>query len=210
MRTVIIPAAGKATRFGGVLKELLPISKTETALMRAVKNAVASMKATDICIITNKEKVSEHMAALTSLPVTYKEQVYNTDLWGAILSGLSAVDGGLIMPDTITDIPIMTTSAPLSFGLFTTHEPERFSILHNNTIITKQKIVDNNTVYKAWGVVLWNADVAAYWIKHGNYLHYDDAFRDAMIHFGFTVFDLPYYYDIGTFDAYTQYIKDIA
>lgn len=38
-RRIIIPAAGAAVRFGGVPKEMLPISEEETLLGRAVRLA---------------------------------------------------------------------------------------------------------------------------------------------------------------------------
>lgn len=226
MRTVIIPAAGKATRFGGTLKELLPINATDTPMLRAIQNAVLGMDADELMIITNKDKVRDHMNYITehgmyNLPISYRMQTFSKDLWGAIQSGLNwnnPTNGGLVLPDTITFVPELNDlHAPITFGTFWTQEPERFSIIHNGTIITKQKPVydigddkklEDIVGYKAWGVVMWNKEVAEYWINGPEYDHYDDAFRDAINHFGYTTFDLPYYYDLGSFNKYIDYLKE--
>jgi len=222
MRTVIIPSAGKATRFGGLLKELLPLNATETPLKRAIDNAVIGMDADEVVIITNKDKIWEHMNYVSRniefhLPIQYVPQVYDRDLLGAILTGISPHnDGGLLLPDTVTMVDAHNVTAPLSFGLFDTYEPHRFSVVHKKTIHTKEvlPIFDyeqwSKVSYKAWGTVMWSKEVAQYWIeKSDTYEHYDDMFRDAMQYFGFATFDLPYYYDLGSFDTYVEYLKGV-
>lgn len=214
MRTVIIPTAGKATRFGGLLKELLPLNATDTPLKRAIDNAVIGMDADEVIIITNKEKIWEHMNYISRnvefhLPIQYVPQVYDRDLLGAILTGLSRYnDGGLVLPDTVTMVDAHDVTAPLSFGTFVTQEPHRFSIIRNGTIVTKQHIGIPGDGFNAWGAVMWSREVAQYWIENSDtYEHYDDMFRDAMHYFGFATFNLPYYYDLGSFDTYVEYLK---
>lgn len=220
MRTVIIPAAGKATRFGGTLKELLPLNSTDTSLRRAIDNAVIGMDADEVIVVTNAEKIGEHTRYIgTHLGfnnIQYVPQVYDRDLLGAILTGISRYhDGGMVMADTVTMVDAHDVTAPLSFGTFWTREPERFSVLWNNSIATKQQFyddtVDRNELppFKAWGVVMWSREVAEYWIEHSNnYEHYDDMFRDGMERYGYATFDLPYYYDLGSFTAYLHYLKE--
>lgn len=222
MRTVIIPSAGKATRFGGTLKELLPINPTDTPMLRAIQNAVLGMNADELMIITNAAKVQDHMNyvmqhAMYNLPISYRMQTFGKDLWGAIQSGFNwnqPTDGGLVLPDTITFVPELgEVTAPITFGTFWTQEPERFSVLIEGTIRTKeiakeQDVLERLAGYKAWGTVLWNAEVANYWMNEApEYDHYDDAFRDAMQRFGYSTFELPYYYDVGTFSKYVEYLK---
>jgi hypothetical protein len=219
MRTVIIPSAGKATRFGGLLKELLPLNATDTPLKRAIDNAVIGMDADEVVIITNKNKLWEHINYISCnipfhLPIQYVPQVYDRDLLGAILTGISPyTDGGLVLPDTVTMVNAHNITAPLSFGTFLTLEPNRFSVLADKTIYTKQASMpvknENPLGYKAWGAVMWSKEVAEYWIEHSDkYEHYDDMFRDAMNRWGYATFDLPYYYDLGSFESYLQYLKD--
>jgi hypothetical protein len=225
MRTIIVPAAGKATRFGGTLKELLPLNATDTSLKRAIDNAVIGMDADEVILVTSKEKLWEHTNYVSThigfhLPIQYVPQVYDRDLLGAILTGISPHnDGGLVMADTVTFVPDLEgATSNLSFGTFWTQEPERFSVIHDGTIITKQKPVsylgdgqklEDMVGYKAWGVVMWSKEVAEYWIaKSDRYEHYDDMFRDGMKEFGYTTFELPYYYDLGSFDKYFEYLKE--
>lgn len=223
MRTIIIPSAGRATRFGGTLKELLPLNATDTSLKRAIDNAVIGMDADEIVLVTNKDKIWEHTNYVGThigfhLPIQFVPQVYNRDLLGAILTGITPYkDGGMVMADTVTMVDAHAITAPLSFGVFATWQPERFSVLWDNSIVTKQEFYDceenqryDLPAFKAWGVVLWSKEVAAYWVQHSDeYEHYDDMFRDAMYFFGYATFDLPYYYDIGTFEAYLAYLKEI-
>lgn len=222
MRTVIIPAAGKATRFGGTMKELLPLNATDTPLKRAIDNAVIGMDADEVVIVTSKDKIWEHMNYVSRnvafhLPIQYVPQVYDRDLLGAILTGISPYnDGGLVLPDTVTMVDAHGFTAPLSFGVFETFEPERFSVICGGTIHTKKKLEPNEcinqaftTTHRAWGVVMWSKEVAEYWIEHSDeYEHYDDMFRAAMKRYGYGTFDLPYYYDLGSFDTYVAYLKE--
>ncbi len=220
MRTVIIPSAGKATRFGGLAKELLPLNATDTPLKRAIDNAVIGMDADEIILVTSKERIWEHTNYIGShigfhLPIQFVPQVYDRDLLGALLTGMSMHnDGGLVLPDTVTMVDTHGIEGSLVFGTFWTQEPERFSVIYDGTIITKQRIegneVDNVAGFKAWGVVMWSKEVAQYWInKSDEYEHYDDMFRDGMQHFGYRTFNLPYYYDLGSFDKYVEYLKGV-
>ncbi len=211
-RVVIIPAAGKAVRFGGILKELLPITDTETSLRRTVENALIGMDADEVRIITSIDKIHDHIRHINELyplaNISYRMQTIGLDLWGAILTGISNnKPGGLLLADTVTYIqPDMEITAPLVFGTFETRQPERFSVLYDNTIITKKHLEDNQS-YKAWGCIMWDAQVAQF-LSQLDVDHYDDAFRDAIALFGYATFDLPYYYDLGNFKAYKEYLLD--
>jgi hypothetical protein len=204
MRKVIVPAGGKATRFGGLLKELLPINSTMTPLKAAVCGAISGMRADDVIVISNPDKIIEHARHLLGFQITYKLQQGN-ELWGAITTGLdTSSDGGLILADTFTKINPINHTAPLTFGVFKTMQPERFSVIRGKQLITKQPAL-NAGQSDAWGCVMWTSDVAKFW-KSQEFAHYDAAFQAAMDKFGFDTFTLPYYYDFGTFDAYADFI----
>lgn len=215
MKQVIIPAAGKATRFGGTLKELLPLNETDTSLLRAIQNAVLGMNADEIVLVTSIEKINEHIRYIDKnvpygIPINYRIQKNTQDLWGAILTGIDwNNDGGLVMADTVTFVNPEDSTAPLAFGIFKTWQPERFSVIRDKTIVTKEvsykELIDGAN---AWGTVEWTKEVAQHWRDTDEYAHYDDAFRDAMQIFGYATYDLPYYYDLGTFKSYTDYIKE--
>lgn len=213
MRHIIIPAGGKAVRFGGTLKELLPLNATDTPLLRAIHNASLGLRANIITIITDIPKVTEHMRYISMRSAHLKNIRYmlktGDELWESVYDALEVCDGGLVLADTVTMVPnIGEMTAPIMFGVFDTTQPERFSLIQDHTILTKPKDMPEGT-YKAWGVVLWNKDVANYWIYHMDEVDsYDEAFRRAMDTFGYDTFTLPYYYDLGSFNAYTEYIKE--
>jgi len=85
-----------------------------------------------------------------------------------------------------------------------TEEPWRFSIMQNDTILTKPAM---EGVARAWGCVSWSKEVVAFW-RDKIYDHYDDAFRDAIKAFDHTEFPIRDYYDLGTWEAYRQFILE--
>lgn len=211
MRTIIIPAGGKATRFGGTLKELLPINATDTPLLRALQNAVIGFDADEVLVISSLDKIKEHAYYVGrnmahAAPFIRYSITTSDNLWEALDDVMPLHDGGIVLADTVTFVEPQQITAPLVFGVFKTFQPERFSVIRNDTIITKQPML-NAGHSLAWGVVLWSKEVVDYWRKH-QYETYDDAFRDAMRVFGYATFDLPYYYDLGSFEAYVEFLKE--
>ena len=211
-RRIIIPAAGNAVRFGGILKELLPISETECALSYAVKTA--GMFGTPV-VITNasKEPFQRKALARAGAPlVEFIEQAdYAHDLWSAIQCGLQAgCAGGLILADTVAEFELQVPLKghnQLVFGCFETTEPSRFSIvLETARIATKEANPPGN---KAWGMVFWHEQVTEYLLElhaRKHVAHYDRAFEAAMAQFEWGVFPLKAYADLGTFAAYRDFI----
>jgi hypothetical protein len=215
--TIIIPAGGQATRFNGIIKELLPIDlKGTTALLHTIRLA-RKLKAADIHIISNHLKETIHTGYIQEtvyiqIPgpiIVHTTEHYNKDLWSSIRPYLHNMQrGGLLLPDTITDFFVPELSNGITFGVFDTHEPERFSIIENNCILTKPK---NKLAgyYKAWGVVLWSKQATQHMLNN-DFNTYDEAFQSVMDTFGYDTFPLHYYYDIGTMETYMQYILDYA
>src|SRR3569832_1924458 len=128
---VIIPAAGRASRVGGVRKELLPLSDApgDTSLRRAVERAYALLGADRVVVVSTPELIAQHAYALAEYPIDYQIQQGGGDIWGAIRTGIMSNDaGGLILPDTVWSGTPVTLDAPIAFGVFWTEATARFSV----------------------------------------------------------------------------------
>lgn len=232
-RQFIIPAAGKAQRFNGIIKELAPLPHNRTPLGNALELALQS-HASDITILTSPAKywlhsefvglfVKEHNIARGTMHLLMQRD-YTHDLWSGIQQallfnyGLSSRfgkntyrSGGLILPDTITDFNPMYAEKEyngLTLGLFDTTEPYRFSLFENGKIITKP--TDKNAgTYKAWGVVLWNSFAAKILAELQTPTTYDQAFQHVIDAMGYDTFPLDYYYDLASIDKYIEYTADV-
>ncbi len=221
MRKIIIPAAGKATRFNGILKEFASINNEGlTALENTIQTSIYKLGATHITIISNPEKREVHTEFVKSIMPKYKDTLFymvpqmgNRDLLSAITTGLItppfAVEGGLLMPDTIVDLdPVEKIQPGITFGVFATNEPERFSIIDNGGILTKPKDIAPGW-YAAWGIVLWSLFVGSHMREaNQNYTHYDEMFDTMMYLYGHHTFALRSYYDIGSIEHYMKYMDE--
>lgn len=204
---IIIPAAGEAVRFGGLPKELLPISETDCSLTRAVR--VAERLGGEPVIMSNPMKEFFHHAALQraklECEVVVRNNYQHKDLWGSIERGLEpGRAGGLLLADTVSDGVIILPGAQckLTFGYFHTSEPSRFSILLPDRIATKEDKPPGN---QAWGMVFWDGDVTDFLLAQ-EVTHYDRAFELAIKQFATRLFKLNYYFDLGTFKAYKDFL----
>lgn len=221
MRKIIIPAGGQALRFGKVLKEFAPlnIDGSDTTFKRSIYLAIHKLQASDIVIITNPEKAQIHLEYIhreilplytdVNILLAGTQQQASSVLeaigWGLRI-GPRNIPGGLLLPDTVTDFDLPEVQAGITFGTFKTTEPERFSIVHENTIYTK---VRRSGVYDAWGVVLWSAMVGeAMAARINEYDDYDHMFKQMMHVFGYDTFPLDYYYDLGSIEHYLKYMED--
>ncbi len=231
-RHIIIPAGGKAVRFNGMLKDMLPIDDIGTTALEGTLDRAFSLYDTrQVILITNTAKwylhdeftrmyIKKHNLPKNAINLLMKGNNVNT-LWDAILQGLhsipNGVPGGLMLPDTITRFNVdhaltNTINAGITFGLFDTYEPERFSVVEDNQIYTKVRkcyTIACDTPYKAWGVVLWSAHAHLVMMQHyWRETEYDVVFSKIMADLGYNTFDLDYYYDIGTLEAYINYKAD--
>jgi len=163
----IIPAAGKADRFGGVLKEMLPIAEGVTPLRRTV-SIMRQAGCDAILLITNKDKLQMHMQHLEKEKVFYVIQSGGKDIWGAITESLSLYGERNIfaMPDTYYPPDIFNDffGADFNLGCFETEMPERYGVVLGDRIVNKQKLEPGR--YKAWGVLGWTDKVAKSWLKN--------------------------------------------
>jgi len=223
-RKIIIPAAGNAARFDGLIKELIPLDDLgTTGLLNTVTLAVHKLCATDIILVTNNRKKDVHLAyqkevlapAFPGIRFKLVEQQQFTaesrDLLDAIITGLMVSphdEGGMLLPDTVTMFaPQADIKTGLTFGTFKTTEPKRFSIIAGDRIITKESLPDGT--YHAWGVVLWSSFIGLLMQQvHAKFTHYDRLFEAIMHDIGYQTFDLEYYADIGNIQAYMEHLYD--
>ena len=222
-RNIILPAAGDAVRFGGVPKELLPMTATQCLLTYNVFTALA-VGGTPI-IITNPHKLYWHRKALERAGIAeelvefrVRKDYRHKDMWGSFERGLDpGVAGGLLLPDTMipfADPALMPHPervlmrgefCQLAFGLFETATPERFSIVTPYGICTKQKDAPGNL---AWGMLLWEAAATDFLLAQ-EVEHYDRALERAMLALPWDTFRLPAFHDLGTFEDYVRFMQGL-
>lgn len=205
----IIPAAGKAQRFGGVLKEMLPVSDGATLIKRtltALNNGGCDMS----LLITSREKMQAHAQHLEDWPVYYVIQSGHKDIWSAIIESLP-IHGKVnlfAMPDTFFPMDIFKDFMQGDFvmGAFETTMPERFGVLTENGIVNKRQLPPGT--YRAWGVIGWTDKVAQYWIEHVDQIEtYTQALNMAMAEFGYHVKPMAYYYDLAAWADYQKFVR---
>jgi len=197
----IIPAGGKAERFHGIYKDLLPLGDGRTLLGETLSRARA-MGCTRAVVVTSAEKAAAHERALAGTDTTLLVST-GRGLWAAIAAALVIPsDALLLLPDTVFTPVEPVPPFPLSFGVFPTNEPERFSVIRGDTIVTKEP----GPPSLAWGCVAWSVAVADWWQGQA-FSHYDDAFRGAMRRFGHRTFSIAGYEDFGAWPAYRRYVE---
>jgi len=203
MRLGILPAAGKAERWGGYPKELLPISQGDTLLSRSLRS-LQLCGCDNVLVVTNPSKSQLHAYHLRQCGSVLFAIQQGEELWGAISTAIQipADEYYLVMPDTYVPMkplpPILGESFTL--GLFETTEPERFGAIREDRIVDK---LPGEIPCLAWGTLAWKRAVADYWQTMG-YSGHTEAINDAMSVFGYGTWSLEYYYDIGSMDRYRE------
>jgi hypothetical protein len=202
----VIPAGGKATRFMGIHKDMLPVGNDQFLLSSAMDRARA-MGARRCVIVTSSEKAALHerfLANNDSLLVSSSR-----GLWGAIRESFHFWEESiLVLPDTLFTIDQPVPDTPFALGTFVTNEPSRFSILVNGVIITKPGGIVQ-TPQQAWGCAYWNKDVIDLW-RERHYADYDEAFNAALYAFGCHTFAIQDYQDFGDWASYKRHIQGLA
>src|SRR3990167_11355542 len=128
-RLGIIPAGGRADRFGGVFKELLPAG--EATLLSRTLGVLRAGAANPIVVLTMPDKAAAHMRSLDGLHGVCLMQSHEV-LFKSILRAceIHAPWYLFAMPDTL--LPEETFYRKLEgdfmLGLFKTSEPERFGV----------------------------------------------------------------------------------
>jgi hypothetical protein len=204
-RLGILPAAGKADRWGGYPKELLPISNDHTFLSRSV-NLLRSSGCDHVLVVTNPAKIHLHAYHLKDWKNVLFAIQQGQEMWGAMATAIDtpAQEYCFMMPDTYVSAPAFPDSLVGEFGLglFLTDEPERFGVLRQGRVVNKQPA---HTPAKAWGVLAWSDRVAAHW-RENSYADYTAAINDAITCFDYGLWDLDYYFDIGSMKHYAEFL----
>jgi hypothetical protein len=189
----IIPAAGKATRFGGYLKELLPLPNGYSFLREAVNRL--RPYTSEIVLVTSQEKIDRHVEELGG-DVIYFIQRYAGDIYGAIRTAcdIPADYYFFTMPDTYLDRATFCNYNHCDFalGMFETDKPERFGCLVDGQIINKTPGLQ--APLQAWGALAWSSGVVKFW-DGTNQIDYTTAINAAMNRFGYSTWKIDNYFD---------------
>lgn len=197
-RVGVIPAAGKAKRFGGVLKECLPLPGGTL-----IELAISRLPVDTVLVVTRPDKIAQHAEVLQDRAI-YLVQNGNNDIWSAIESALriAADYYYFTMPDTVMPenaFYIAPQYADFALGTFETDMPERFGVLQDGKVINKEKGL--NVPAKAWGVIIWSRKVRDFWLQ-SEIKDYTHAINLAIMAFGLDTWPLAYYHDISCMSDY--------
>lgn len=218
-RIGIVPAAGKAERWGGTLKELMPLSMGRTILDHTLD--VMTSTVDQIVIVTSQEKIqtiSAHVGDRTRTPISFTLQhaAHGPDIMGAIVAGCETKADRYFfaMPDTHYDRDAFQyfPTHDFAMGLFDTTTPERFGVLAGREIVNKRAQWQLNKdgklhTYNAWGVLTWTSDCVALWrdLKPESYTI---AINQAIDEYGVNFWRLKQYYDFASHDDYLRFFFD--
>ena len=203
MKTLgIVPAAGRAERFGGIIKELLPYG--EESLMRRTIRVLKTGGADLIVILTNPEKIHMHVQDTHSIGnLCYVIQQGDTLLDGIMSITLEADRYLFAMPDTLLPekcFGYISGRDSFYLGLFNTTEGDRFGMWSGETIWDKNR-ANKGKKTMAWGVVAWPKAAMYLWRKN-NYFSHTEAFNHAIKTFGAETGELESYHDFTNFEEY--------
>ena len=197
----IIPAAGKAARFGGLYKELLPLPDGKSM----IEHAVDRLKFCDrIVVITNCHKFHLHQELLGDRVILLNQQGY--ELWGAIRTAYNHFDADryyFTMPDTYMrdDVFLNMPDASFSFGYFMTNEPERFGVFQDGKVT--DKFGDAVIPAMAWGVLSWAKHISDMW-NDKRVESYTDAINLAIALDDWDKWPIGDYYDCANMQRYME------
>lgn len=197
----IIPAAGKATRFGGITKELLPI-KQSTLLEECVARLSHCER---IILVSNPRRIRDH-ADLLGDRVLYAIQSEGNDIWGAVLTALLAAPAEryyFSMPDTYMPTDALRKPPTGAFGMWTfeTDMPERFGCIVNGRIHNKEAGLPTPAL--AWGALTWTSEVRDLWLERDPPT-YTDAWNMALTAFPSGTAKLAFYADVSCLMDYLE------
>lgn len=203
-RIGILPAAGKATRFGGMMKELLPIGPSMSLLCYAYFRLMEEVD--QIVLVTSHRRLQAHVTEM-GYHVFYTIQSGTKDIYSAMIEGcrIQADRYYFMMPDTLVEGRFPEKpKADFIIGTFETETPERFGCFVNDNILNKSTVVPKPA--KAWGTLIWSDYVYRYWLtqKIESYTH---AINLAMDKFGYETYELESYVDFASYEDYKNYMK---
>ena len=204
----VIPAGGKAERFGGTMKDLLPVYGGRALIRRTYD--ILKRVCDDVVVVSNQERIQSHVHTLGSDVIYLKTDSSRQDIFAGIYAAINHVPADryyFSMPDTVIPESSFDNVPDCEFalGMFETDTPQRFGVLHEGRIINKDQYL--RPPCQAWGVLVWSANVADTWkVKP---MTYTQAINQAMEQFGYETFPLQYYRDISNKDDYFQLLADM-
>jgi len=217
MNLGIIPAAGKAERWGGMMKELMPLGKGMALIDHSIEALMLSCNS--ILIVTSLEKLPSIAAHVdkykADIPIWFTIQQYQGDIWGAVRSTFDwpADMYFFSMPDTIYNKNAFAYYPNYDFamGLFKTDMPERFGVVLDRKIVNKRQLSEMETAppYKAWGVLTWTYECVQFWRSITDDDEpsptYTAMFNAAIRNFGCSHWEISGYYDFASHEDYLAY-----
>jgi hypothetical protein len=209
MKTLgIVPAAGKAKRFGGIMKECLPARDGSPLITHAFSHMLIICE--EVVIISTPEKIAEHTRVVGGRPLYKIQSNYANDIWGAMLAGMSieANRYWMTFPDTAVKFKdyneLIVASDPFIMCTFETDMPERFGCLQDGWIVDKSEDIAPAT---AWGVLSWTKVIADLWQIECPKT-YTEAINMAIGEFGYSSYPLKSYHDMATIEDYRRYLNE--
>lgn len=200
----IIPAAGQALRFGGVIKELLPLPDGRTLLEHAVDRLCHCDR---IVVVSNASKVDKHIPKLLGKAGVVIQQ--GNEMWGAIQTAMVTYDADqyyLTMPDTwmmrraFEGVP----EVDFGYGYFITERPERFGCLMGNRFEDKPQFAYTPAV--AWGVLTWSKHAKRMWLTKRP-SDYTEAINFAIEQYNHTHWSIGPYFDCASIEDYEKLLR---
>ena len=207
----IVPAAGKAERFGGLLKELLPWDTGESLLHRTVRILWTVSDA--VIVISNPDKIAQHAQELEDFSDVYFVLQDGDTLLSGIRSMTVEADyyffamPDTVFPENIFPENIFPDSPDLNFmmvGLFDTIEGHRYGVWRGGRIDDKNS-ENRGQLLKAWGVLGWPQSVMK--ILGETYLtHHTDALNLALEQVKHYTIQMDSYHDVADYEAYRDLV----
>ena len=198
-KTGIIPAAGMATRFGGLMKELLPLPDGRSLLEHAIERLSFCDR---IVIVTSDAKTKEHQRYVGGKVQLIPQ--FGQGMWSAIKSAYTMYHADqyyMTMPDTwiAPDCFAGVPETAFAYGYFLTDTPERFGCLCQDKFVDKSGDIPTPAV--AWGVLSWSRSACDLW-ERTRAADYTSAINVALAEFTTRHWNIGAYFDCANMDAY--------
>jgi dTDP-glucose pyrophosphorylase len=211
----IIPAGGKADRFKGIAKELLPVSPNDCALSRVIKS-MRMGEADEIYIGSRRERVAEHWQIADQHKGV--SVITHADGFGGMWDVIATVAAKgkadwyyFAMADTVypADVFMREKKNDVSCGVFQTNKPERFGVVADGRITDKPQGLTGT--HLAWGVWIFSGAAMDALAKACRETKDHTAALNALIAaFPVDAFVMPYYYDLASFEDYAEFLCQLT
>jgi hypothetical protein len=202
----IIPAAGKAKRFVGIAKELLPLPDGRSLLEHAVDRLAFCDK---IVIVTTRDKWQSQLDVVRDRKNIHLINQEGAELMGAIRSAYRHFDAlhyHMTMPDTwcVENAFEKRPDASFSYGYFLTSDPERFGCLVDGYMVDKQPVKVKPSV--AWGILSWARHINYLW-EERRVEDYTQAINVALANGDCGSWPIGAYYDCANMKRYIELLN---